>query len=117
MSRKCRTIFCRLHLTKAPKDRINLRGVFRASEESGTDLPHKGVFRNTALNSSFNTLDIDRYLLLDDNHRMHQMAATVPYDTIVVLVNSTTYGGGAICLVGLLRLHYRFPVQSVGLCP
>jgi len=80
------------------KDRISIRGVFRASEESGTDLPHKGIFRNTALNSSFNTLDIDRYLLLDDNHRMHQMAACVPYDTAVVLVNSTTYGGGAICL-------------------
>jgi hypothetical protein len=80
------------------KDRISIRGVFRASEESGTDLPHKGIFRNTALNSSFNTLDIDRYLLLDDNHRMHQMAACVPYDAAVVLVNSTTYGGGAICL-------------------
>ncbi|MCY2985597.1 MAG: M64 family metallo-endopeptidase [Planctomycetota bacterium] len=83
---------------KGLSDRISVRGVFRASEESGTDLPHKGVFRNTALNSSFNTLDIDRYLLLDDNHRMHQMAAAVPFDTIVVLVNSTTYGGGAICL-------------------
>ena len=80
------------------KDRFNVRGVFRASEESGTDEPHKGIFRNTALNTSFNTLDIDRYLLLEDNHRMHQMAACVPYDTIVVLVNTSTYGGGAICL-------------------
>ncbi len=83
---------------KGSKDRINIRGVFRASEESGTDSPNRGIFRNTALNSSFNTLDIDRYLLIDDNHRMHQMAACVPYDTAVVLVNSTTYGGGAICL-------------------
>ncbi len=83
---------------KTSRDRFNVRGVFRASEESGTDQPHKGIFRNTALNSSFNTLDIDRYLLLEDNHRMHQMAACVPYDTIVVLVNTTTYGGGAICL-------------------
>jgi len=80
------------------RDRINIRGVFRKSEESGTDQPHKGIFKNTALNSSFNTLDIDRYLLLDDNHRMHQMAARVTYDVIVVLVNTTTYGGGAICL-------------------
>jgi len=80
------------------RDRINIRGVFRQSEESGTDQPHKGIFKNTALNSSFNTLDIDRYLLLEDNHRMHQMAARVPYDVIVVLVNTTTYGGGAICL-------------------
>ena len=83
---------------KASQDRINVRGVFRRSEESGTDQPHKGVFKNTVLSSSFNTLDIDRYLLLEDNHRMHQMAASVPYDIIVVLVNTTTYGGGAICL-------------------
>jgi hypothetical protein len=83
---------------KASRDRISVRGVFRQSEESGTDQPHKGIFKNTALNSSFNTLDIDRYLLLDDNHRMHQMAAAVPYDIIVVLVNTTTYGGGAICM-------------------
>ena len=83
---------------KASRDRFNIRGVFRASEQSGTDEPQKGLFRNTALNSSFNALDIDRYLLVEDNHRMHQMAACVPYDTIVVLVNTTTYGGGSICL-------------------
>ena len=29
---------------------------------------------------------------------MHRMAAQVPYDTIVVLVNEERYGGGAICL-------------------
>jgi hypothetical protein len=80
------------------QSRFNVCGVFRPSEESGTDNPNKGEFRNTALNSSFNTLDIDRYLLVEDNHRMHQMAARVPYDAIVVLVNTTTYGGGSICL-------------------
>ena len=80
------------------QSRFNVCGVFRPSEESGTDNPNKSEFRNTALNSSFNTLDIDRYLLVEDNHRMHQMAARVPYDAIVVLVNTTTYGGGSICL-------------------
>lgn len=80
------------------QSRFNVSGVFRPSEESGTDNPNKGEFRNTALNSSFNALDIDRYLLVEDNHRMHQMAARVPYEAIVVLVNTTTYGGGSICL-------------------
>jgi hypothetical protein len=80
------------------KDRFNIRAVFCASTESGTDNPRKGIFRNTVLGSSFNALDIDRYLLVEDNHRMHQIAAAVPYDSIVVLVNSTTYGGGSICL-------------------
>ena len=83
---------------KAAKPRFNVRGVFRASVEAGTDQPNEHVFHNTVLNASFNTLGIDRYLLLEENHRMHQMAARVPYDTIVVLVNSTVYGGGSICL-------------------
>jgi hypothetical protein len=81
----------------ANRDRFNVRGVFRVSDESGSDDPNKGIFRKTALNTSFNTLGIDRYLLLEDNHRMRQMAAAVPYDTIVVLVNTSTYGGGSIC--------------------
>lgn len=83
---------------QSAKDRFNVSGVFRRSEESGTDEPRQGVFRNTVLNSSFNTLEIDRYLLLEEKHRMHQMAARVPYDTIVVLVNTKRYGGGSICL-------------------
>ena len=83
---------------QSAKDRFNVSGIFRPSEESGTDEPRQGVFRNTVLNSSFNTLEIDRYLLLEENHRMHQMAARVPYDTIVVLVNTKRYGGGSICL-------------------
>lgn len=80
------------------RNRFNVKGVFRPSEEPGTDNPNKGEFRDTALQSSFNTLGIDRYLLLEENHRMHQMASLVPYDTIVVLVNTTTYGGGSICM-------------------
>lgn len=33
-----------------------------------------------------------------DNHTMHRIAAQVPYDTIVVLINTKRYGGGSICL-------------------
>ncbi len=80
------------------KDDFNVRGVFRASVESGTDLPRENKYRSTNLNSSFNIFDLNRYLLIEDNHAMHRMAAQVPYDTIVVLVNEERYGGGAICL-------------------
>ncbi len=75
---------------------FSIRGVFRPSAESGVDEPGKGIFRNTVLNASFSIFDLDRYLLVEDNHRMHRMAAQVPCDCLVVLVNSKTYGGGAI---------------------
>jgi hypothetical protein len=78
------------------RKRFNLRGVFRPSAEGGTDEPRQGSYRKTALHSSFNTFGLDRYLLTEENHLLREMAAQVPYDVIVILVNSTRYGGGGI---------------------
>ncbi|MDZ7377196.1 MAG: M64 family metallo-endopeptidase [candidate division KSB1 bacterium] len=78
------------------KDRFNIYGVFRPSPESGVDQPREGIFKETSLNSSFNALDLDRYLLTEDNRTIHDIAACVPYDAIVILVNSPRYGGGGI---------------------
>lgn len=80
------------------REKFNVLGVFRASSESGVDEPDKRRYRNTALGASFNTLEIDRYLLTDQGHTLREYAGQVPYDTVVVLVNSSRYGGGAICL-------------------
>jgi hypothetical protein len=80
------------------KDRFNIRGVFHASNESGTDEPRQGKYRSTVLQSTYNIFDLDRYLLVEENHLMHRIAAQTPYDTLVVLVNTKRYGGGAICL-------------------
>jgi hypothetical protein len=81
---------------RSAKGRFNIRGVFRASPERGEDEPRQRVYKKTALNASFNAFDIDRYMLIEEDHRMHEMAAQVPYDAIIVLVNSRRYGGGSI---------------------
>jgi len=81
---------------KSRKDRFNVTGVFRPSPEAGVDEPRRHVFRKTALDGSFNAFDLERYLLIMGDHRMHEMAAQAPYDAIVVLVNSPRYGGGSI---------------------
>jgi hypothetical protein len=78
------------------KDRFNIYGVFRPSAENGVDQPREGIFKQTIVNSSFNALDLDRYLLTEDNKTMRDIAASVPYDAIVILVNSERYGGGGI---------------------
>ena len=83
---------------KSNKDKFNIRGVFRPSPESGMDQPRQHSFKSTTFNASFNAFDLDRYMLIEDSHALHRMAAEVPYDTIVVLVNSTRYGGGSMCL-------------------
>ena len=82
----------------AAPNKFNIRGVFRASAEAGTDQPRQKSFKSTVLNSTYNIFDLDRYLLVEDNHAIHRMAAQVPHDVVVVVVNTTRYGGGGMVL-------------------
>jgi len=81
---------------KSNKYKFNVAGVFRASAQSGVDEPTKGSFRNTAVSASYNALDLPRYLLVDDEKAMRDIAGRVPYDAIIVLANTVRYGGGGI---------------------
>ncbi len=81
---------------KGRKTDFNVRGVFRPSAESAMDEPRQRRYRKTSLNASFNAFGTDRYMLIEEGHMMREMAGQVPYDAIVVLVNSKRYGGGGI---------------------
>ncbi len=76
------------------KDRFNVYAVESPSAEGGTDIPNRGIFRNTAMNFTFSTFDIDRYLTTFDMKAVHDIAAVVPYEHIIILVNTSEYGGG-----------------------
>jgi hypothetical protein len=78
------------------QDHINIRAVHSISPESGTDFPHKGIWKRTLMNSRFFTFGSDRYLTTDDYHSLMDVAANVPWDQVLVLVNSKEYGGGGI---------------------
>lgn len=78
------------------KNNFNIYGVFKPSEESGTDLPGANIFVNTVLNTSFWTFGSERYLMTEDNKTMRDLAAFVPYDAIYIQVNHSRYGGGGI---------------------
>jgi hypothetical protein len=92
--------YCRIFFSWEPyrsrASRFNFRGIFAASPESGTDEPRQGIYRKTVLGATFNSLDSDRYLLVEDNKTMRDVAAQAPYDAIMVMVNSKRYGGGGI---------------------
>ncbi|MBU1473515.1 MAG: IgA Peptidase M64 [Acidobacteria bacterium] len=81
---------------KSMKDAFNIRGVLKPSEESGVDEPRAGIFKNTSLNASFNALGSERYLLTEDNRALRDIAAHVPYDAVMIMVNHKRYGGGGI---------------------
>jgi len=78
------------------RDRINIWAVEAVSADSGTDIPGEGIYQNTALNSSFYTFGTDRYLTTQDIKSVNDYAANVPHDNIIVLINSTKYGGGGV---------------------
>jgi hypothetical protein len=89
-------VFLSLEPYTTHKQKFNLYGVFRPSEESGCDEPRRGVFRRTAVEASFNSLGSERYLLTEDNKSLRDIAAAVPYDALVIMVNHKRYGGGGI---------------------
>lgn len=78
------------------KDKFNIWAVEAISQDSGTDIPGDRLYVNTALNSSFYTFDIDRYLTTQDIKGINDYAAAVPHDNIIVLINSSKYGGGGV---------------------
>jgi hypothetical protein len=78
------------------KERFNIWAVEAISQDSGTDIPGEKVYANTALNSSFYTFGIDRYLTTQDIKSLNDYAAAVPHDNIIVLINSSKYGGGGV---------------------
>ncbi|MBS3775158.1 MAG: peptidase M64 [Bacteroidales bacterium] len=81
---------------KSHKELFNVYGAFRPSSQSGVDHPTRGTFRNTAIDASFNALNLPRYLLVDDRKAMRDIASVVPYDAIIVIANTDRYGGGGI---------------------
>lgn len=76
--------------------KINIKAVLAPSQESGTDIPGEGVWKNTILNSNFYTFDSERYLTTRDMKTMRDLASLVPYEQVYILVNTEKYGGGGI---------------------
>lgn len=81
---------------KASKDRFNVIAVFLPSAESGVSIPGKGIWRNTALDSNYNTFYMDRYLTTTRLKKLHDSLTGIPYEHIIILANDETYGGGGI---------------------
>lgn len=78
------------------RDRFNFVAVGLVSEESGTSIPHRREWRNTALGSHFDTFYSDRYLTTLRIRQLHDALTGIPYEHIIILANTDNYGGGGI---------------------
>jgi hypothetical protein len=81
---------------KSYADKFNIHGVYKPSEDSGIDEPRAGIFKNTVLSCTFNSMGSERYVLTEDNKAVRDLAANVPYDAIYIMINHSRYGGGGI---------------------
>lgn len=81
---------------KSRKEVFNIIAVEPASEESGTSVPRKGIWKRTPLESHFDTFYNNRYLTTLHLKKLHDVLAGLPYEHIIVLVNTEVYGGGGI---------------------
>ena len=78
------------------KDRFNVVAVAAESLTSGPSVPHLGRWSSTPVGTHYDTFYSDRYLMTQDIHRLYDVLSGVPFEHIIVLVNSDTYGGGGI---------------------
>jgi len=75
---------------------FNIWALVPPSAESGVSRPSSGIYRDTPLGLSYDAFRIERYMLTFDNSAFRHIAASAPYDFVVMLTNSETYGGGGI---------------------
>ena len=78
------------------KDRFNIVCVKSPSKDSNVSVPRTGIWKDTAIGSHFDTFYSDRYLTTLHLFKLHDVLAGIPYEHIIILANTPTYGGGGI---------------------
>ena len=78
------------------RNKFSVRAVFAPSLDSGASIPRQGDWKRTVADSHFDTFYSDRYLTTSAQQKVYDLIGTVPFEHIVVLVNTDKYGGGGI---------------------
>lgn len=81
---------------KENKNHFNVVAVASESTDSGVSIPRENVWESTAVSSHFDTFYSDRYLTSSNVNDIHDLLAGIPYEHIIILANTDTYGGGGI---------------------
>ena len=78
------------------KSRFNVVAVAPTSLDGGASVPRNHQWSRTPVGTHYDTFYSDRYLMTQDIHRLYDVLSCVPFEHIIVLVNSGIYGGGGI---------------------
>ena len=77
-------------------NRFNFIAVMPESNQNGVSIPHKGLWVDTPLASSFDTFYSNRYLTTLHIKRLYDLMTGIPFEHFIILANTTEYGGGGI---------------------
>ncbi len=91
----CESLFSHEPYTSM-KDRFNIVAVASPSVDSGVSIPKDNIWKNTAFGSHFSTFYSDRYLTTTNVKKIYDALAGIPYEHLIILVNSEVYGGGGV---------------------
>ena len=75
---------------------FNFIAVKSPSTDSGVSVPREGDWKQTAVESNFDTFYSQRYLTTNRLKKVHDLLAGIPYEHIIILANTDVYGGGGI---------------------
>lgn len=99
---------------KGNKDKFRIIAVKSPSVDSGVSLPRAHDWKQTAVSSHFDTFYMDRYLTTLQLQQVHDLLAGLPYEHIIILANTSTYGGGGILnLFNLTSTHHKYYKEVV----
>lgn len=95
-ARRLTEAFFRYEPFKSRAKDFNFRGISPPAVESGVNRPSNGTFRHSPSGTTYDAFRAERYILAFDNPGMRSILQHVPYEFIIILGNSETYGGGGI---------------------
>ena len=78
------------------KDRFNVIVVESESRDSAVSIPHDNKWYDTALGAHFDTFHEPRLLFTEKFKQIHNLLEGIPYEHIIILANTDTYGGGGV---------------------
>lgn len=81
---------------KSHANKFNVVAVAAQSDDSGVSVPHDKDWKSTATSSHYDMLYSNRYLMTTNMQDIYDLLAGVPFEHIIVLVNTSKYGGGGI---------------------
>ncbi len=91
----CESIFSYEPFTST-RNRFNIVAVASPSVDSGVSIPNRNVWKQTAFQSHYDTFYSQRYLTSSRVKSIHNALAGIPYEHIIIIVNTPEYGGGGI---------------------